>query len=99
MLLLYLESYALAPSFITNPHPAASSISKPESSHESEAAKGHQTLGGRDPRIGREAAVYVGHMKGYQGQLVEIGRNSGKIECPGHQLPTYKAPLKHLVLM
>ena len=99
MLLLYLESHTLGPSFAATPHPAASSISKPKPSHESEAAKGHQTLDGRDPRIGREAAVYIGHMKGYRGRLIEIGRESGKIECPGRQLPTYTALLKHLVLM
>ena len=74
-------------------------MSKPKPSHESEASKGYQKLSGHDPRIGREAAVYVGHMKGYQGRLVDIGRNSGKIECPGRQLPTYTAPLNHLVLM
>jgi transcription elongation factor len=56
-------------------------------------------LGGRDPRIGRVAAVYVGPMKGYQGRLIDIGRNSGTIECPGRQLPTYTTQLKHLVLM
>jgi hypothetical protein len=99
VLLLYLESYALGPSFATTPHPAASSISKSKQSLESEAAKDYQMLGGRDPRIGREAAVYVGQMKGYRGRLIEIGRNSGKIECPGRQLPTYTALLKHLVLM
>ena len=33
----------------------------PKSSHEYEAAKSHQMLGGRDPQIGRKAAVYVGH--------------------------------------
>jgi hypothetical protein len=71
----------------------------PKPSHESEAGKGHFTLGGRDPRIGREAAVYVGQMKGYQGRLIEIGRDSGTIECPGRQLHTYTAPLRHLVLM
>jgi hypothetical protein len=89
----------LAPSFAVVPHPAASSISKP--SHEPEALRGLQMLGGRgsDPRIGREAAVYVGHMKGYQGHLIDINRHSGKIECPGRQVPTYTTALKHLVLM
>ena len=95
--LLYLESYDLPPSFAYTPHPAASSMSKP--SHESEAWEGHQMLGRRDPRIGREAAVYVGPMKGYQGRLIDIGRNFAKIECPGRQLPTYSAPLKYFVLM
>ena len=91
----------MAPSFAAVPHPAASSMSNPKPSHESEAVKGHLMLGGRgpDPRIGREAAVYVGHMKGYQGRLIEINRNSGKIECPGRQVPTYTAPLNCLVLM
>jgi hypothetical protein len=57
-------------------------------------------LGGRDPRIGREAAVYVGHMKGYRGRLLEINRHSGKIECSGRsQVPTYTTLLKNLVLM
>jgi ribosomal protein L24 len=97
--LLYLESHTLAPSFATNPHPAASSTTKPKASHESEATKFHQMLGGRDPRIGREAAVYVGQMKGYQGRLVDINQNTGKIECPGRQFPIYMAPLCHLVLM
>jgi len=97
--LLYLKSHDLPPSFATTPHPAASSMSKPMPSHESEASKGHQMLGGRDPRIGKEAAVYLGHLKGYQGRLTEIGRNTGKIECPGRHPPTYTAPLKHLVLM
>ena len=102
VLLFYLESHTMGPSFATTHHPAASRVSKPKPSHESEAAKGHQTLGGResrDWRIGREAAVYVGHMKGYQGRLVEIGRNFGKIECPGRQLTTHTALLNHLVLM
>ena len=99
MLLLYLESHTVGPSFSATPHPAASSISKPTSSHESEATKGYQTLGGRDPRIGKEAAVYVGEMKGYRGLLLEMGRDSGKIECPGRQPPTYTALLKYLVLM
>lgn len=99
MLLLYLESYTLDPSFATTPHPAASSISKPKPSHESEAAKDHQMLGGRDPRIGREAAVYVGQMKGYYGRLTDIGRDSGTIECPGRQQPTYTTALKNLVFM
>ena len=70
--LLYLDSHDLAPSFAITPHLAASSMSKPMPSHEPEALKGHQMLGGHDLRIGREAAVYVGHMKGYQGQLVDI---------------------------
>ena len=96
---MYLESHTVIPSFAATPHPAASSLSEPKPSQESEVAKGHQMLGGRDPRIGREAAVYVGHLKGYQGRLTEIGRDSGKIECPGRQFPTYTAPLKHLVLM
>ena len=74
-------------------------MSKPKPTDESEAPKGYLMLGGRDLRIGREAAVYVGPMKGYQGRLVEISRNVGTIECPGRQLPTYTAPLKHLVLM
>ena len=43
--------------------------------------------------------MYVGHMKGYQGRLVEIGHNTGKIECPGRQFPMHTALLKHLVLM
>jgi hypothetical protein len=97
--LLYLQSHTLGPSFAIAPHPSAPSISGPKPSHETEAAKGHQMLGGRDPRIGREAAVYVGQLKGYQGRLIEIGRNIGKIECPGRQFPTYTAPLKHLILM
>ena len=93
----------MAPSFAATPHPAASSISNPKPSHESEAAKGHQMLGGprSDPRIGREAAVYVGHMKGFQGRLVDINRFTGKIECPGRQglAPFLTTPLEHLVLM
>ena len=88
----------MAPSFAATPHPAASSTSNPKPSHESEAAKGHPPLGGRDPRIGKEAAVIVGQLKGYQGRLIEINRDSGKIECPGRQVPT-TALLKHLVLM
>ena len=58
-------------------------------------------MGGRvyDPRIGREAAVYVGQMKGYQGRLIEINQHTGKIECAGRQVPTYTTLLKHLVLM
>jgi hypothetical protein len=97
---MYLESHNLAPSFAATPHPAASSKSNPKPSHEYEAVKG-QMLGGHgsDPRIGREAAVYVGHMKGYQGRLIEINRHSGKIECPGRHVPTYTTLLKHLVLM
>lgn len=101
MLLLYLESHISVPFFTSAPHPAASSISKPKPSHK-EAAGDHLTLGGResrDSRIGREAAVYVGQLKGYQGRLVDIGRDSGTIECPGRQLPYYTAPLSHLVLM
>jgi hypothetical protein len=99
--LLYLESHIIGPSFATTPHPAASSVSEPKPSHESEAAKGYQRLGGRgsDPRIGREAAVYVGPMKGYQGRLVDISRYHGKIECPGRQVSIYTALLQHLVLM
>jgi len=102
VLLLYLESHTPGPSFATTSHPAASSLSKPKPSHESEAAKDHQMLGGsdpRDPRIGREAAVYVGQMKGYRGRLIEIGRNFGKVETPGRQQPFCTALLKHLVLM
>lgn len=53
---------------------------------------------GRDPRIGRYAAVYVGHLKGYQGRLIEINRITGTIECPGRQIPI-TAPLNHLVFM
>ena len=87
------------PSFASTPHPAASSISKPKPSHEPEAAKGHLMQSRRDSRIGREAAVYIGQMKGYRGLLLEIGPNFGKIECPGRQPPTFTAPLKHLVLM
>jgi hypothetical protein len=56
-------------------------------------------LSGRDRRLGREAAVYVGDMKGYQGPLIEISRNSGTIEVSGRQPPRYTAPLSHLVLM
>jgi hypothetical protein len=56
-------------------------------------------LGGRDPRIGREAAVCAGQLKGYEGRLLDIGRDSGKIECSGRQPPYYTAPLKDLVLM
>lgn len=76
-------------------------MSMPKQSHQYEAPKGYQMSGrgGRDLRIGREAAIYVGPMKGYQGRLREIGGNFGKIECPGRQLPIYTAPLKHLVLM
>ena len=99
MPLLYLESFTLAPSFATAPHPAASSISKPKPSHESVAEKDYQMLGGRDPRIGKEAVVYAGERKGYRGRLLEIGRNSGKFETPGCLLPTFTAPLKNLVLM
>jgi hypothetical protein len=97
--LLYLESYTVGPSFASTSHPAASSISKPEPPRESGAVGGHQILGGRDPRIGKEAAVYVGQMKGYRGRLIEIGRNTGKIDCPGRQVPTHTELLKHLVLM
>ena len=74
-------------------------MSKPKPSHGSEASKGHQMLGGRDPRIGREAAVYVGPMKGWRGRLMEISRNIGKIECSGRTVPTCTVPLNHLVLM
>jgi hypothetical protein len=60
-------------------------------------------LGGRnsDPRLGREAAVYVGHTKGFQGRLVGINRLTGTIECPGRQghAPFLTTPLMHLVLM
>lgn len=99
--LFYLETCILNPSFSTTPHPlaASSTLSKPEPPCGSEAPIYHQTLGGRDPRIGRDAAVYVGHMKGYQGRLIDINRNSGKIECPGRQFSTYTAPLSYLVLM
>lgn len=72
-------------------------MSKP--SYEYEAVKGHQMVGGRDSRIGKEAAVYVGQMKGYQGRLLEINRHSGKIEFPGGSQPTYTTLLKNLVLM
>lgn len=90
---MYLESYTLG---LATTHLAASSTSN---AHGSEAVKGPQTLRGRDPRIGKEAAVYVGHMKGYRGRLVDIGRDSGRIECPGRQLTIHTALLKHLVLM
>jgi hypothetical protein len=53
-------------------------------------------LGGVDPQKGKDAALYVGQMKG---QLIDINQNIGKIECPGHQPPTFSAPLKHFVLM
>ena len=102
VLLLYLESHNLAPSFAATPHPAASSITNPKPSHEFEAVKGHQIVGGRrsDPRIGREAVVYVGQMKGYQGRLVEINEHTGKIECPGRPMvPFIMTPLKDLILM
>ena len=99
MLLSYLESYTVGPSFAAIPHPAAASMSNPKPSHESEAAKGHQMLGGHDPRLGKEAAVYVGEMKGYQGRLLEIGQTDGKIETLGRQFPTYTTRLKNLVLM
>ena len=72
-------------------------MSKP--SYESESVKGHQMVGRHDSRIGKEAAVYVGHMKGYQGRLLEINRHSGKIEFPGGSQPTYMTLLKNLVLM
>lgn len=97
--LLYLESYTFGLSFATTPHPAASSISKPNPSHESEVAKDHGMIDGLDPRLGREAAVYVGQMKGYRGRLIEINRDYGKIEVPGCRLPTYTTLLKHLVFM
>jgi len=76
-------------------------MSNPKPSHKSEAVKGHQMLGGHgsDPQIVREAVVYVSHMKGYQRQLFEINQHSGKIECPGCQMPTYTMLLKHLILM
>ena len=101
VLLLYLESYTVGPSFVATPYPMASSISEPKLSREFEAVKGHQTVrgGSFDPRIGKEAAVYIGPLKGYRGRLREIGANFGKIECPGRQLPIYTALLKHLVLM
>ena len=98
-LLLYLESHTIVHSFANNSHPAASSSSGPKPPHKSEAVKSHQMLGGVDPRIGKEAALYVGQMKGYQGRLIDINRNFGKIECPGRQPPTFSAPLKHFVLM
>ena len=74
-------------------------MSKPKPSDEFEASEGLQMLGGRDPRIGKQAAVYVGHMKGYQGRLTDIGRNTGTIEWPGRYPPKIAAPLRHLVLM
>ena len=49
-------------------------MSKPKPSDESKASEGLQMLGGRDPQIGKEAAVYVGHMKGYQGDLLILVR-------------------------
>ena len=70
--LLYLESHNLAPSFAITPHPAASLMSKPMPFRKPEALKGHQMLGRCDLQIEREAAVYVGHMKGYQARLVDI---------------------------
>ena len=98
---MYLESHNPAPSFVATPHPAASSASNPKPSHESEAVKDYRMLGGRgsDPRIGRVAAVYVGQMKGYQGRLIEVNRDTGKIECPGRHVPTFTTSLKHLVFM
>ena len=66
-LLSYLESHTIVPSFANNSHLAASSSTGPKPPHKSEAVKSHQMLGGVDPRIGKEAALYVGQMKGYQG--------------------------------
>ena len=99
MLLSYLETHTAGSSFAITPHPAASSLTGPKPSQESEAVKYYQILGGHDLRIGKEAAVYVGQLKGYQGRLIEIGQDTGKIECLGRHPPFYTAPLKHLVLM
>jgi transcription elongation factor len=74
-------------------------MSEPKPSHEPEASKGLQMLHGRDPRIGKEAAVCGGNLKGYQGRLIDIGRHSGTIEWIGRLPPKCTAPLKHLVLL
>ena len=85
--LLYLESHDLAPSFAITPHPAASLMSKPMPSHKPDALKGHQMLGRHDPQIGREAAVYVGHMKGYQGNLLILVKILAQLSAQGISCP------------
>jgi ribosomal protein L24 len=97
--MLFLESDDLLPSFATTAHPAAASMSNPKPSHEPEASKGLQMLRGRDPRLGKQAAVYVGQMKGYQGRLIDIGRNVGTIEFTGRHPPQITEPLNRLVLL
>lgn len=97
-LLGYLESYDPSPSFITAPHPLAPSASGP-SPTTSLINDPLKLKSQRDPRIGKEAAIYVGHMKGWQGNLVDINRNSARIEVPGRNPPFFTAPLGSVVLL
>ena len=72
-------------------------MSMPKPSHKPEASKGLQML--RDPRIGKQAAVCVGHLKGYEGRLLDISRDKGTIELVGRQLNKYTASLNYFVLL
>ena len=47
----------------------------------------------------KEAAVCKGHMKGWQGPLIEINRHSVKIECGGRHPPWVVASLGEVVLL
>jgi hypothetical protein len=49
--------------------------------------------------MGKEAAICKGHMKGWQGRLIEINRHSVKIECGGRHPPWAVASLGEVVLL
>lgn len=57
------------------------------------------TKSGRDPRVGKEAAIFAGHMKGWRGNLVAINREFATLECLGRQPPFFEAALKNVVLL
>jgi hypothetical protein len=50
-------------------------------------------------QIGKEAAIYAGHMKGWCGRLRDVNCRSATIECPGRNPPFINVPLKEVVLM
>jgi hypothetical protein len=59
----------------------------------------HMAAGYRDLDIGQQAIVYIGHMKGWQGRLVESSHRTAKIECVGRHPPFLELPKKNFILL
>ena len=54
-----------------------------QSLQETPGAVPYYQMSFRDQQIGKEAAVYVGRMKGWQGKLLNITEKFTMIECGG----------------